>query len=81
MSHPILVIGRAFSLCLCLLFKQKLPFLGLLLPQKRESVYVFLHRLVVDANPFQVPFIQAVDTFVDFHLVVPSQAVQLAHIR
>lgn len=36
---------------------------------------------MVDANPFQVPFIQAVDTLVDFHLVVPSQAVQLAHVR
>ena len=36
---------------------------------------------MIDADALQVPFIQAVDTLVDFHLVVPAQAVQLAHIR
>ena len=39
-----------------------------------------LCRLVVDANSFQVPFIEQVDTLVYLNLVVPSQCVQLADV-
>lgn len=37
--------------------------------------------LVINADAFEVPFIQPVDALVDFHLVMPAEAVQLADIR
>ena len=36
---------------------------------------------MIDADTFQVPFIQAVNTFVYFYFMMPSQAVQLAYVR
>ena len=35
---------------------------------------------MIDADTFQVPCIQAVDTFVYLHPMMPPQAVQFAHI-
>lgn len=35
---------------------------------------------MIDTDTLQVPFIQAVNTFVYLHFVVPAQAVQLAHV-
>ena len=40
-----------------------------------------LYRLMIDADTLQVPFIQAVNTFVYFYFMVPSQTVQLAYVR
>ena len=36
---------------------------------------------MIDADTLQVPFIQAVNTFVYFYFMVPSQAMQLAYVR
>ena len=39
-----------------------------------------LSHLVVDAYTLQIPFIEAVDTFIYLNGVMPSETVQLAHI-
>lgn len=36
--------------------------------------------LVVDADAFEIPLVEAVDAFVDFYGVVPAKAVELAHV-
>lgn len=55
-------------------------FRGAFLHRKHTSVFLFslpfsLYSLVIDTNTLQVPFIQAVNTFVYLHFVVPAQAV------
>ena len=46
------------------------------------SFLSYLSRiLMIDADTLQVPFVQSVHTLVYFNLVVPSQPVQLRHVR
>ena len=39
------------------------------------TINYHLLRLVIDANPLQVPFIQPMDTLVNLYLVMPAQCV------
>ena len=39
-----------------------------------------LYGLMVDTDSLQIPFIQAMHSFVNLHLVVPSQTVKLGYI-
>lgn len=45
------------------------------------SFVLIINRLMIDTNALFVPFVEAMDAFVNFYLMMPSKLVEFAYIR